>query len=964
MATPFYNLKVKYKLLLFWLGSILLSLLLVGLSISYLVSRHHEESAKTKVGEDFQKFSIELQSTLSHLTRNAKLLAANQEVISITSLVDTYQDYSNYQPLVYDGEKVRLALLLKRRQVTNKHSSVAVYDTDHELVAYSTANSGSVVSGYSTLLDGKKGYLNAEAGGKELTAPARLIAWRPDDTTFAGTQSLKIVGGILVMESVQPIIRKLHDNTMKVVGLLRTLDDMDAGFASHIGQHAVGEFSFFMEGGFRIGSQAERDISSVRSSVFLLSGFGLGRQGFTWLDTPEAFVGLVAFPVDGERVYFEFAIRKDELAKNLEAFAGSILAVLAVNGLLLLPLGAYFLNGHVSRPLENLSRGVTELEKGNYLVLDASGPRDEITGLAESFNRMTETLQSRNEGLRKLTQAVEQSPVSVLITDPHGTIEYVNSNFLELTGYSKDEVIGHNPRMLKTGHTSQQQYAELWRTVLSGGVWRGELYNRKKDGGCFWEQAVIAPVKDADGKITHLIAVKEDVTVRKEYEQKLLYQANYDYLTGLPNRVLANDRIVQALAYSRRDQRSLALIFIDLDNFKKVNDSLGHSIGDSLLVKVASRLKGVLREEDTVARLGGDEFLVIAPNVSGQNEAGVLCRKLIKALQEPVVLDEREIYTSASLGISMFPVDGQDAQVLLRNADAAMYKAKESGRNTFRFFTPSMNEDALRRLEIESRLRHALKNGELSLHYQPLLDTKTGSLVGAEALLRWNNPILGRVPPDKFIPLAENIGVIQKVGQWVLMNACCQAAEWNRNSATPIRMAVNISPIQFKNGMLFPDVKQALMESGLAPELLELELTEGILMEDELDKEEILKNLDNLGVTLVLDDFGTGYSSLSYLRRFPFDALKIDRSFVRDITSDPDDAELTRTIIDMSHNLNLRVIGEGVETTQQWQFLRERGCDLVQGYLFSPPVPASEFDTGQAFAVTADQGVAETSLIG
>jgi diguanylate cyclase (GGDEF)-like protein len=405
---------------------------------------------------------------------------------------------------------------------------------------------------------------------------------------------------------------------------------------------------------------------------------------------------------------------------------------------------------------------------------------------------------------------------------------------------------------------------------------------------------------------------------------------------------LVLDRLTLALAYAKRHEMSVAVLFIDLDNFKRVNDTLGHEVGDKLLVEVAQRFSQVMRDGDTVARLGGDEFLVVVPDVAGQKEAEKVSEKVIDTLSGPIELEGREVYIGASIGVSIYPDDGRDSAILLRNADAAMYMAKESGRNTFRFFTPSMNESSLRRMEMEPHLRLAMDRDEFTLHFQPQVSTVSGEIMGAEALLRWHNPVLGQVPPDVFISLAEDIGVIHKIGEWVLENACRQVCEWNQGLEAPLRVAVNISPLQFRDHALVDRVRRVLDKTGLAPELLEIELTEGVLLDDNREKDAMLGKLKGLGITLTMDDFGTGYSSLSYLRSFPFDVLKIDRSFICDIMVDPADAQLTQSIITMAHILNLQVVAEGVETEEQLQFLRKQGCDLVQGYYTGRPVSASE----------------------
>ncbi|MCC7167521.1 MAG: diguanylate cyclase, partial [Rhodospirillales bacterium] len=380
--------------------------------------------------------------------------------------------------------------------------------------------------------------------------------------------------------------------------------------------------------------------------------------------------------------------------------------------------------------------------------------------------------------LRRLSQAVEQSSASVMITDVEATIQYVNPKFEQVSGYPASEIIGRKPNVLKSGRTAPEQYGELWGAIKAGREWRGELLNRRKNGELFWEYVAISPIRDGAGKITNYLAIKEDISVRKEYEERLLRQANFDTLTGLPNRLLAMDRLNQAVAHAHRYQTMVALMLLDLDDFKKVNDTLGHAAGDRLLKEASLRLTDCLREGDTVARLGGDEFVIILPDLKEITNAEIVAEKILEVCAQPFALMEGEVFIAGSIGIALYPQDERDTQLLMRNADAAMYRAKKEGRGTFRFFTPEMNVQAMEHMRMETQLRHALERNELSLHYQPLIDNSSGRLVGAEALLRWTNPVLGNVPPDHFIHLAEDTGLILPIGEWVLREACKEAARW------------------------------------------------------------------------------------------------------------------------------------------------------------------------------------------
>ncbi|GIZ52716.1 bifunctional diguanylate cyclase/phosphodiesterase [Noviherbaspirillum aridicola] len=562
---------------------------------------------------------------------------------------------------------------------------------------------------------------------------------------------------------------------------------------------------------------------------------------------------------------------------------------------------------------------------------------DDLSFALDNIERDTQRRRTEDK-LRKLSRAVEQSVNAVMITDRQGVIEYVNPWFTLITGYTAEEAIGHTPRLLKSADTSPETWKRLWSTVLSGGEWRGELRNTRKNGERYWSQSVISPLKDESGNITHFVAVSDDVSTRKQAEQTIRRLAFHDALTGLPNRRRLIDALQKATA--QPDAR-FGLMLFDLDRFKTVNDSLGHEMGDLLLQEIAHRLDTRLREGDLLARMGGDEFGMIVRDVTQPEDMARLADDIAALLSEPFHLDGHELFVTVSTGITMYPADGGDAETLVRNADTALYRAKDGGRNGSRFFTVDMSAESRRKLRLESALRGALERGELLLVYQPQADVVTGRIRGCEALVRWKHAELGMVSPAEFIPLAEETGLILPIGEWILRTACAQAREWEL-AGQPVRIAVNLSAIQFHHGDLAATVAGILAEHSLPPELLELELTEGILMTDSARGMETLGRLHDMGVQISIDDFGTGYSSLSYLKRLPIQVLKIDQSFVRDIHTDPDDRAIVTAVIALAHSMKLKVVAEGVETDEQYIFLRDHRCDMLQGYLFSRPVPAQE----------------------
>lgn len=544
--------------------------------------------------------------------------------------------------------------------------------------------------------------------------------------------------------------------------------------------------------------------------------------------------------------------------------------------------------------------------------------------------------------LRKLSQAVEQSPNVIIITDLGADIEYVNTAFVRTTGYSHDEVIGKNPRLLKSGKTPRTTYDNMWARLNSGESWQGELINKRKDRTEYIESVYISPMREATGQITHYLGIKEDVTERKRAEERIQFLANFDALTGLPNRGQLADHLKYALSLAKRSNGYLAIMFIDLDRFKDINDTLGHSIGDAFLVEVAKRLKTALREEDTASRLGGDEFILMLPGCDAEGAAHVV-QKILHVISEPYKIEQYDLVVTASIGIALYPYDGVDLETLSKSADTAMYRAKQDGRDGYRFFTAEMQARATRNLQLVNALRHALEREQFQVHYQPQVSIKDGGIIGAEALLRWQHPELGMVSPAEFIPVAEDSGLILTIGEWVLRTAVQQLKRWMDSGHPPMVIAVNLSAVQFRHPSLPDLVTRILNAEKLSPQYLELELTEGVAMHDPQGAIEVMNKLHERGIRMSIDDFGTGYSSLNYLKKFKVYKLKIDQSFVRDIGTDLEDKAIVAAIISMAKSLGLKTIAEGVETEEQLVFLREQGCDEVQGYYYSRPLAADQF---------------------
>ncbi len=561
----------------------------------------------------------------------------------------------------------------------------------------------------------------------------------------------------------------------------------------------------------------------------------------------------------------------------------------------------------------------------------------------ETLKDRIDELSRRVEELSLYQVVVDHASEGIFVTDTDNRIVAINPAFTAITGYAADDVMGRNPSLLGSGLQDAKFYGEMWEELRSAGHWQGDIVDRHKNGRLFTIRLSISTQLNDEGTVIRHIAVFRDITEARDTAEQLWRRNNFDPLTELPNRNLFLDRLLQGLVLAGREESRVALLFIGLDGFKNINDSLGHWIGDKVLQEASRRFENCLRQGDTVARFSGDEFTVVLPGIRALEEVEAVLRAVLEALQEPFVIEQHQVLISCSIGICLWPGDGDDVEALMRNATSALQQAKNAGRNTFRFFTPAMDARAQARTRLADELAGALAGNEFHLVFQPLVDLKTGKVTSAETLLRWHNRYLGVVSPEQFIPLAEELGLIRPIGEWLLMSACKEALKWQSFGLGDLGVAVNISPRQFQQGDILQIIERALTESELEPRLLTIEITEGLLL---ANSEEVIAKLDsirNLGVTLSVDDFGTGYSSLSYLKTLPVDVLKIDRSFISDMLENLDDATLVEAIIAMGHSMRLNVVAEGIETEAQLVYLAEHGCDSGQGYHFSPPLNPARF---------------------
>ncbi|MGF2734632.1 EAL domain-containing protein [Marinobacter sp. DUT-1] len=777
--------------------------------------------------------------------------------------------------------------------------------------------------------------------------------------------SLKLLAWILLFSSVFTVIAsgiQLYTDYRKDVGLIdQRLKVIESGYASSLARSlwALDQklLQTQMEGILSLPDIAHLRLRIEPDSELVMGSVPRGAETKTHSFT------LVH---DGDRNFklgeLTITANLDRVYREMKQKIGVILTTQFLKTFFVSVLILWIFRHLVTRHLSDMAAYARDFSLSNLsqpLNLDRpdspANQRDELGQVVDAINQMRERLntdiarQKRDAAeIRKFSKAIEQSPSSVLICDRQWHIEYVNQKFTQLTGFDRNSILGKHPAELGNEGAQNRERQHLWQSirlqVQRVGVWQGEVNSIRKSGDRFWEQLVVTPIKDNDAEITGYLILGEDVSIRKRYEQQLLRQANYDILTGLPNRMLALDRLKLALAQARRENTLVGVMFLDLDNFKHINDTLGHDAGDNLLIEAARRISSCLRGTSTVARLGGDEFLVVLPGLPGPDACSQVAERILKTFSPPFTLNAQEVFVTTSIGIAIFPSDSDNSGTLLQHADAAMYEAKHNGKSAYAHFSPEMSEVSHERLQMESLMRRALEFNEFELHYQPIVQTDSGEPQAAEALLRWNNPTLGLVMPDRFIPLAEETGLITPVGEWVLQEACRTAVGWHKTAGKDIGISVNVSPRQFRDPGFLETVMGALRSSGLKPELLELEITERLLLDNSIETATILYQLDQAGVRLSVDDFGTGYSALSYLKSYPFDVLKIDKSFVNDVIKEPEDASLVRAIINMAHSLGLKVIAEGVEEEGQATFLRQEHCDYSQGYFYSRPQPAREFE--------------------
>ncbi|WP_319779875.1 EAL domain-containing protein [Maridesulfovibrio sp.] len=579
----------------------------------------------------------------------------------------------------------------------------------------------------------------------------------------------------------------------------------------------------------------------------------------------------------------------------------------------------------------------------NSIARDITVQKETELELIEAKDKLKLIVEQKTEQLNLATEVFKHSSEGVTITNSNNKILFTNEAFTHITGYSHEEVVGKNPNLLKSNRHDPSFYHSIWRSLKLNGTWEGEIWNRRKSGEVFPEWISIKTIPDSEGNIINYIAVFRDISDAKAKQKKIRHQAYHDALTGLPNRTLLMDRIRKAIKSFKKNGKWIALLFIDLDNFKNINDSLGYVIGDAVLQEVATRLKNFINERDTVSRLGGDEFVIMLRDIENKHDAAVMADKIINLFSNIFTVQSHQFIITPSIGIALYPDDGNSPISLVRNADTAMNKAKQEGRNRYHLFTPGLTESALRRISLENKLRKAANDNSFTVFYQPKVDLMSGKVVGMEALVRWIEPDGNIISPAQFIPLAEETGLIVPIGEQVLEAACLDTVELNKRFGTNLKVSVNLSLGQFKQKNLSKNIMDIVTMTEIKPNCLELEITESTVMDNIAQTQKILNKLNELGITFSIDDFGTGYSSLSHLKNLPMHTLKIDQSFVSGLPTNKSDAKIVRAIISLAKSFDLSTVAEGIETIEQLNFMKEIGCEIMQGYYFSPPVPIERF---------------------
>ncbi len=943
-----HMLRLTHRLMLLWLISATVALVVSGVAFLLFEAREAEIARRGRIEAAFGILQNHVVQKSARLANSARSLGERRSVTATVGLFANYFDPARADGAIFDGPSEDLARELGELARAAGADWGAIVGPYGPIGAYWRRNGAEYEAYWSRRGTGTVVLAASHGEAFEVAAEVPPFLETLQDPVPEAMTRPRLVkcttGPGPAVLTHAPVLRQVGGRIEALAGRVVLGACFDEAFVEQIARQTGTAFGILGEQ--KLASAAMPDIippAVASADLSVAGGDGMALAGMRWQSDSAHILGAGDWILDdGSRSTAMFVLEQESSAGQRNALVTAGMTGLALSASLIFVVGLVYLRRKVTRPLEKLAVAVANVRQGRYEAIAGIEAGDELGELAATFNHMTDQIREREEELRRLSRAVEQSPAAVIITSPDGRIEYVNPRYTEVTGYSLDEVRGRNPGFLKSGQVSDEVYRELWQTITAGKVWRGELSNLTRDGQVIFEQTSISPIFDDQGRIRHYVAVKEDVTERKRNEARIAHLAFHDVLTDLPNRRLFRDRLDQALAQYHRDGIGFALHLLDLDHFKDVNDSLGHTVGDALLCQVASRVKTLLRETDTLSRFGGDEFAILQRGIQGAGDAAILAEKVMACFREPFDLGGASLHSNTSIGITLPETELRSADELISRADIALYKAKEAGRAGFVYFDDAMTARVQSDAELTNELARALERNELFLEYQPQIDLATGVLVGVEALLRWRHPEQGVIAPGRFIPLAESRGLMSEIGLWVLGEACRQWAVWRDAGLAVPSVAVNVSAVQIKGGRGFEPILALIERCGLPAGTLEIEFTESAFVEVSADTLDWLGRLRALAVRFAIDDFGTGYSSLLMLRELQAHKLKIDREFVKDMLDDPNDAAIVRATVSLAKSLGMMVIAEGIETAGQAEALRRIGCDVGQGFHFARPLPPDE----------------------
>ena len=1063
--------RLNTKVVALLLATILMSLAMVGLFFTILMNDLYQASSRDKLQDAANSLRNDLIYREKRLRSLANSLQQDDTLISSVYLIHSYQDPKNYSPLVFDVEKEKLLKIMTDAARRTGVSYLAVHDGNGNLISYIVNTQAIQQSGYYTFKKGVPSPVVRSNAGQSLVID-RLF----DNPT--GHSNKTIQSSFLVIDTIRSlaavVVAPLHSGLgtgkKNDIGFVRIAHFLDSDYVRDMSAKLGSQFAIRADSW----TNASEDFdpmshSSPSHELLPRLDFSGGSIALHWEQGDLGQEGAVAVDAGKQdEVQLIFGQSKGDVFASLNTFRSAVLLVIALSALFAVPIGIFFTRRTIADPVEKLTAQAKAIAGGDRQPLHDFRYKGELGTLAESFNVMVASLDTREHQLRSAQREIEaivgnapsvifikdtegryllvnpefeklfgvsgeqikgktdfdffpqsmaenyqrndqqvlqdlqahqyeevaphadgvrtylsikfpllddkgkvfavcgistditerknaendlmlakkiieSANEAIVITNVNGIIEDVNPAYEQVTGYSRSEAIGSRPGISQSGRHDTLFYKKMWDEIIQTGKWEGELWDRRKNGELFPAWMSINTVRDDKGRPSHYVGIFNDITSKKETESRLEELAYFDGLTGLPNRSLFRDRLHHEIAACRRHGSRLAVIFIDLDNFKLINDSQGHLAGDKLLEIVGERLQVKGRDTDTVSRLGGDEFTIVLTDINDPESISDYVNGVIEAINEPMNILGQQMSIGASAGVAIYPDDGHDMEALIKNADIALYQAKEQGRNTFRFFSRDLQEKILSRIQLEEDLRRAIAGKEFVLYYQPKYNLLTRQVVGMEALIRWQRDDGEMVMPDEFIPLAEETGLIIEIGELVLEVACRQVSEWERVSGRKLRMAVNLSASQLKMENLVKRVRDIVSNCSLDHDALELELTESMVMENVQDAIGKMEKLRTLGVHLSIDDFGTGYSSLGHLKRFPIDSVKIDKSFIQDLEKGAEDAAIIEAIIAMAEKLNMHVIAEGIETEEQLQFVIGAGCHEGQGYYLGRPMPAEDF---------------------